>query len=138
MLRDRSGPCDEKRWGALCYADERVNVPRLRILYRAAVFVLLIQTGLDLSNTAFCSLDSQPLLPLASADATAARPDGSPSQPANAPHVDDCFCCSACIDVQAVSQPVTVVLVSPAASTLPSRHVPTLSRLLYHPPQLLS
>ena len=117
---------------------------RLRTIYRLAVLVLLFQTGLDLSNAALCALDAERFGLAGRASSTLASSgdfgdEGSqPSQPAKPGHVDDCFCCSPCVDAEPIAQPVMVAVVAAAEDDLPVKHVPLLPTFLFHPPQLLS
>lgn len=126
------------------YSRRRVRFPRLRTIYRVAVLVMLFQTGLDLSNAALCALDSERFGLAGHATSTLAisgeqGPQPSqPSQPSKPAHVDDCFCCSACVDAEPIAQPVMVAVVAAAEDDLPLKHVPLLPTFLFHPPQLLS
>lgn len=68
------------------------------LLYAFAVF-LLFWTATDLINPSLCALDNQAGVPISS---TSTLKDHSTSPgPNQAPgHIDDCFCCSHCVDVQ--------------------------------------
>ena len=112
-------------------------------MYRVAVLVLLFQTGLDLSNAALCALDSERFRLAGCATSTVGslgddRSQPSQPQPSKPAHVDDCFCCSPCVDAEPIAQPVTVGVVAAAEDDLPVKHVPLLPTFLFHPPQLLS
>jgi len=118
-----------------------VKFPRLCAFYRIAAFALLFLTGVDLSmdigNVAFCAIDAE-RAQVAPCSEAATNTSSKDSQQDQSPHIDDCFCCSACVNVTPMTQPLTVALV--AATPIPpiSRQLPLLSRFLFHPPQLLS
>lgn len=71
---------------------------------RAVVVALLLWTGADLTNPALCALDRERQAPAAATDDGSATLASLPGQPAPdapaAPHVDDCFCCSHCVEIQ--------------------------------------
>jgi hypothetical protein len=110
---------------------------RRRSLYRACAIVLLLWTAVDLTNMRLCALDNEDVvsMPADGSDVPAAGDAPVPDTPA--PHVDDCFCCSRCVEPSPVTMP-------PRASIAPHRprsltdalpvsdHVP-----VYHPPQAL-
>jgi hypothetical protein len=121
-----------------------VRLVSLRTVCRVVALILLCLTALDLGVPSLCALDSEGLPPGSSAPtcailvasaATAPRPD-LPTQPAV--HVDDCFCCSGCVQAQPVFHIAPVVQRSPELHVLPNSHVPLLSTHFFHPPQLLS
>ncbi|MEX1129831.1 MAG: hypothetical protein WEB50_14775 [Vicinamibacterales bacterium] len=73
--------------------------------------LLLLWTAADLSNASLCALDTEGEYAVSfSARATlsggsdAPAPDQTPQR-----HIDDCFCCSHCVDVQAFA-PATLVM----------------------------
>ena len=75
-------------------------------LVRTVAMVLLVWTATDISNASLCALDSEGAGPFA------LRKSSGTSIPVQAPgHVDDCFCCSHCVDVQTV---VSTSLAMPA------------------------
>lgn len=99
--------------------------------------VLLVWTAVDLTNSGLCALDNEAAAAPSAATTTIAAAGwdagaGLPQQ--DRVHVDDCFCCSHCVDVSAifpttVVSPVTVLhtaLVVPAPRIFGSP--------LYHPP----
>jgi hypothetical protein len=67
------------------------------------VVILLLWTGADITNSSLCALEQEQ-------DAPFSQPNGgatldarsTPLLPAvpDAPHIDDCFCCSHCVEVQ--------------------------------------
>lgn len=98
--------------------------------------LLLLWTAADLSNASLCALDNEETRPLPySADASLqeSTPTGVPEQ-APRQHIDDCFCCSHCVDVQALS-PATVVTLVDLQHAPPVLAQPRLfGSPLYHPP----
>ena len=115
-------------------------MPRPRSLYRVAALLLLFMTGLDLSmdisSVRFCAIDAERNQASGSSEA-AVTTASHHSEQGKTPHVDDCFCCSACVNVTPIAIPIEVSLI-PAAPVPPvARQLPLLSRFLFHPPQLL-
>lgn len=98
--------------------------------------LLLLWTAADLSNASLCALDNEGKNAVSfSAFATlsdasdAPAPDQTPQQ-----HIDDCFCCSHCVDVHAFA-PATVVMPVKLQRTPLVLAAPRLSGApLYHPP----
>jgi hypothetical protein len=104
--------------------------------------VLLLWTAADLTNSGLCALDSED--PLGVPASNEAALDQSVPNPvpfnAPAPHIDDCFCCSHCVDVQGlapalVSIPVhrevpPLVLAAPSGFHAPLYHLSRSSRTL--------
>ena len=72
---------------------------QFRTTCRAVAWLLLAWVSVDLGFPALCALD-QELRPLTAATASLEAPsssdDGAPAPPV---HIDDCFCCSHCVDV---------------------------------------
>ncbi len=105
-------------------------------LAQTVSLILLLWTAADLTNASLCALENEGT-GFSSAGATASQiVDTSSSQaPVPAPpHIDDCFCCSHCVDVQ---------VLSPATHALPVdlQHAPLVLAAprifgspLYHPP----
>lgn len=108
-----------------------------RIVQAVAVLILL-WTGADLINPSLCALDrEQERLVIVSdaADATVDAVIGAalPTAP-DASHVDDCFCCSHCVEVTAL---VTRPRSAPASRKVDSLVLPEprlFGAQLYHPP----
>lgn len=106
---------------------------QFRATARAAAWLLLGLVALDLGNPSLCALDQGQLAP-ASANADS-RPsdDGNTVPPV---HVDDCFCCSHCVDVGFVSRLAPLAFIDRAmaqpiyAPLFPAGHPP------YHPPRV--
>jgi len=98
--------------------------------------VILIWTAADLTNASLCALDSDELGAAYAASLSPTLSSGTteraPSQPA--PHIDDCFCCSHCVDMQVR---VPAVVAEPVARREPPLDVAVPHGFgfpLYHPP----
>jgi len=121
-----------------------VSLPPFRTVCRIVALALLCHTGVDLISVTLCAVDAERFgfRNAARADLAAAPSDsgtdddGSP--PARPRHVDDCFCCSACVDAEPLARPLIVALVAPAEKEWLAPRVPLLSTFLFRPPQLLS
>ena len=99
---------------------------QFRTLMRAAAVLLLLLVSLDLSNPALCALDTEK-------GATAGTESDHESP--RAPHVDDCFCCSHCVDVTAVAAPAGLLFVTtPRVWWLPAEPFPAIYPP-FHPPR---
>ena len=104
-------------------------------LAQTVSLILLLWTAADLTNTSLCALENEDI-GFDSVGTTATLIDSPSSQaPVPAPpHIDDCFCCSHCVDVKVLSpatlampvdlQHMPLVLASPRIFGSP----------LYHPP----
>lgn len=104
---------------------------------RLVVVGLLSWTAADLANASLCALDHEQELAASPASGptvlTAAHaPSG---QAADEPmHVDDCFCCSHCVELSRLLPAIDSEPAAPDAPT-PVTLVPRLFGLqLYHPP----
>lgn len=113
----------------------------MRFVRRAAVtrimaVVLLMWTAADISNAGLCALDNEDGDGVAVGCASVAGGDKAPTSPTfPPPHVDDCFCCSHCVDVGWVSG-ATVPVIADSRIPLPPEAVPFPSGFpLYHPPR---
>ena len=102
---------------------------------RAAAWFLLALVALDLGNPSLCALDQEmPSIPVSAvAVLDAGSTDGNaPTRPV---HVDDCFCCSHCVDVAPVQDPARLAWAGVGiplphdAAPLPTAYPP------YHPPR---
>jgi hypothetical protein len=98
--------------------------------------VILIWTAADLTNASLCALDSDELGGAFSREyaltVNADTTDPAPSQPSN--HIDDCFCCSHCVDMQVL---VPAVVAEPVTRREPPLDVAAPHGFgfpLYHPP----
>ena len=103
---------------------------------QVVVTLLLLWTAADLTNVSLCALDNEGKNAV-SFSAIATLSDSSNAQiPDQTPqgHIDDCFCCSHCVDVRAFA-PATLVM--PVELQRPPQ-VLAAPRLfgapLYHPP----
>ena len=119
-----------------CYSVEMAWCRHSR-LAQAVTMVLLLWTAADLTNSSLCALENEdtrsnvPAIP----GTTIIDQDshGQTPQPAR-PHIDDCFCCSHCVEVQSLvpvldSAPVTREL-RPLVLAAPR----LFGSRLYHPP----
>jgi hypothetical protein len=105
-------------------------------LVQAVVMLLLLWTAADLSNASLCALDNEgteavslSAITVRSGTSDAPVPDKTPQQ-----HIDDCFCCSHCVDVKAFT-PATVVMPVELQRTPLVLAAPRLfGAPLYHPP----
>lgn len=98
--------------------------------------LLLLWTATDLSNASLCALDNE------GKDAVSLGANATLSDSSNAPapdqapqrHIDDCFCCSHCVEYQAFAR---AALVTPVKMQRPPM-VLAAPRLfgspIYHPP----
>ena len=111
---------------------------RHSVLSRTVALTILLWTAADLSNASLCALDNEDAVPFGSSVGLvlmlndARTPQVPPSAPA---HVDDCFCCSRCVEV-------TAVVVPDAPSVETQSQIPFVAYAprifgcpLYHPPQ---
>lgn len=104
-------------------------------LVHAVAMLLLLWTAADLSNASLCALDNEGTGPFP-VSTGATLQDSSDSQvPAQAPqHIDDCFCCSHCVDVKALT-PAALATPADAQRTPLVLAAPRLfGSRLYHPP----
>jgi len=102
---------------------------------RVVATVILLWTAADLTNASLCALDSDEFGAAYAAELSPTLSNGTtdraPSQPG---HIDDCFCCSHCVDIQVF---VPTVVAEPIARREPPRDVATPHGFgfpLYHPP----
>jgi hypothetical protein len=105
-------------------------------LSHAVALVLLLWTAVDLSNSSLCSLDNESLVGVTGAGLIlTVRADDS--LPVDAPfHVDDCFCCSHCVE-PSLHPSVTVVMDIVVRDPLPAGMAPVgFGSPLYHPPHV--
>lgn len=107
---------------------------QFRKVSRAIAWLFLAWVGIDLGYPSLCALDREnPLHKAAVTSIDAASPgDTMPAPPA---HIDDCFCCSHCVDVSSIAGSVplwSVVFVALPIdrASFPSGYPP------YHPPRV--
>jgi hypothetical protein len=104
-------------------------------LVRVVAVFLLLWAAADMSNASLCAQENEDGGFSVSASAPAVRDDAA-STPAHAPvqHVDDCFCCSHCVEVIDIAP---ALLSSPVASEFQmagSGAPRSFGSRLYHPP----
>ena len=130
LTADRPTP---GRFRAVLYSRVMVWV-RLRTTARTVAWVLLAWVAVDLGVPNLCALEREQGFAI-SGSSTAVAPDDGGGIPIAPPHVDDCFCCSHCVDVTQVSGATappladTRVVLPPAAIPFP------FGLSLYHPPR---
>lgn len=109
-------------------------------LSRAVAFAILLWTAADLSNASLCALDQEGAGARPSASDTvircvAAGHDNPASRPG---HIDDCFCCSHCVDASVFAmlddRPLRLGVIHPGLTSA----LHSLAGAVDHPPQLLS
>lgn len=109
--------------------------PRFHRIVRIGVMVLLAWTALDLTAPSLCALDAEGQ----STDAAYSVNDTEPSIPADVPaepgHVDDCFCCSHCVEPTALPAPAGLEFVVTQYRALPDSLPLSAALPLYHPPR---
>jgi|SRR3990172_8188725 len=105
-------------------------------LAQTVAMILLLWTAADLSNASLCALENEGT-GFSSVGTTAEQiVDTSSSRaPVPAPaHIDDCFCCSHCVDVQ-VLLPATLAMPVDLQQTPLVLAAPRIfGSPLYHPP----
>lgn len=103
--------------------------------------LLLCQTALDLANPALCALDADEFAPVGVAAGTlvltAATSAAHPGPADAAEHVDDCFCCSGCVEAQQIFHVLPVTPAARKPHTEAEKRVSLLPATFDHPPQLL-
>jgi hypothetical protein len=102
---------------------------------QAVVMMLLLWTAADLSNASLCALDNegQPM-PLSSEHASLGSSDAQVPDPARDRHIDDCFCCSHCVEHQAFAPAELVLPVKMQRTPLVLAAPRLFGAPLYHPP----
>ena len=114
-----------------------MQLRRHRPLYQVCALVFLLWTAVDLTNAGLCALDNDPLGPLTS-HVTVRAADGAGLPDAPTPHIDDCFCCSRCVEPTPMAAPADVDAVA-RRERLIADALPLPDRAsIYHPPQSLS
>lgn len=107
---------------------------RFHTMARTVTWVLFAWVAVDLGVPSVCALDQEgQSTPSWATNVDISTDNGLPDQPV---HIDDCFCCSHCVNVTAVSLLVmtpwadTDVSLPPADTPFPSSYPP------YHPPKI--
>lgn len=108
-------------------------------LVQAVVMLLLLWTATDLSNASLCALDNEGKNAV-SFGANATLSDDSDSSDAPAPdqtpqrHIDDCFCCSHCVEHQAFARAAVVMPVKMQRPPMVLAAPRLFGSPIYHPP----
>ena len=107
-------------------------------LVRTVAMILLLWTAADLSNASLCALDNEGANAGPLGSGTTLQDGSSAPGPAQLPqHIDDCFCCSHCVDVH-VFLPATLVTPVALQQTQLVLSAPRIfGSRLYHPPLAL-
>jgi hypothetical protein len=105
-------------------------------LVQVTVMLLLLWTAADLSNASLCALDNEGKDAAAfNAIATISGTSDAPA-PAQAPqrHIDDCFCCSHCVEHQVFAPAALVMPMEMQRTPLILAALRLFGSPLYHPP----
>jgi hypothetical protein len=113
-------------------------IRRHRVIGVSAVFFLLSFTVGDLAGDILaypiCLADSQNERQLPDSPPNGETENGtSGSTPI---HVDDCFCCSHCVEASVEFSLVTIAFVQPIFATEGLRDLPLLAHNVSHPPKI--
>jgi hypothetical protein len=103
-------------------------------IFRLAALVLLLWTAVDLADINACALDNLGIGRSGSAAGVIAPTDAMAATPAA--HVDDCFCCSACVEPRPISAPLETPGIAVLYEHTSTSFVSLLGNSLFHPPQL--
>ena len=119
-----------------CYTVRLMRSTQFCRIVRGVALVILAWTAFDIGFPGLCALDSEwAQIAYASAPVTVASSTGERDAPAPPVHIDDCFCCSHCVDVAGVPAPEGLDLTVDVAR-LPSDSLPfSLQYPPYHPPR---
>ncbi len=107
-------------------------------LAQAVTMVLLLWTAADLTNSSLCALEKEdegstaPSIP-GSTTLNQDSHDRTPPEPVR-PHIDDCFCCSHCVDVHSLVPAVASVPANRDLQLLVLAAPRLFGSRLYHPP----
>lgn len=98
--------------------------------------VLLAWTATDLTATQLCPADGMAPVAVADLNLTPTTfPDPVPANPAQSSHVDDCFCCSHCVNIAAFDTAMFIGAIRACESVASVRILFADGHPLYHPPQ---
>jgi hypothetical protein len=113
---------------------------RNRSLYQVCAIVLLVWTVVDLTNVGLCALDNENPVgtPAATMTMRAVDDAGVPGSGEPAPHIDDCFCCSRCVEASQTVGWDGVDFVTRRVRVCPDRLPMPDHASVYHPPQFLN
>lgn len=105
-------------------------------LVHAVAMLLLLWTAADLSNASLCALDNEGTGSFPVSTGASLQDSSDTDVPAQAPqqHIDDCFCCSHCVDVQVLSPSKVIVRVDLRHAPLVLAAPHSFGSPLYHPP----
>jgi hypothetical protein len=127
----------QKRCGGTLVYSFNMRWWRRSRLLKGVVMILLLWTAADLTNGNLCALENEDApLGLPSTSVTLVHGGSQnqipPTQPSQ--HIDDCFCCSHCVEVQTLlPATVAVPIVRQRTSlVLPAPRI--FGSALYHPP----
>ena len=98
--------------------------------------LLLLWTAADLSNSSLCALDSEGTDAVSSSTHEPLSAGSNAPAPVQTPerHIDDCFCCSHCVDVQTFAPAILVMAVELQRTPLVLAAPRLFGAPLYHPP----
>ena len=104
-------------------------------LVQATVMLLLLWTAADLSNASLCALDNEGQPMQVSAEhGSLASSDAQVPDPTPARHIDDCFCCSHCVEHQVFAPGAVVMPMKMQRAPLVLAAPRLFGSPLYHPP----
>lgn len=107
-----------------------------RRLVHVVALLLLLWTATDLTSPSLCALDDEGTSQTTASDDLSMQDGSSPAgpRPALPPHIDDCFCCSHCVDVPAMARELHTSTIDLEHEALLSRKLHNAGVPLYHPP----
>ena len=113
----------------------RMRSTSFRKASRVVAWLFLAWVTVDLGFPSVCALDQEGrLIPLSVQSAVGAATSGD-TVPAPPAHIDDCFCCSHCVNVTAIAGPPVIEWID-LHVTLPADRVPyPRGYPSYHPPR---
>lgn len=91
---------------------------------------------MDLTSPSLCALDNEGASQAIASDETGIHASGAPASrlPVLPPHIDDCFCCSHCVDVPAKVPELQTSVVDLEHESLVPSPPRGVNFPLYHPP----
>ena len=106
-----------------------------RIVVRATAWLFLAWTAVDLGFPSLCALDQEHEPPRVFSSPLMDAPSTNETTHDAPVHIDDCFCCSHCVNVTAMQSPATLTIARTDAA-LPIDSVPVAAGYPpYHPPR---
>ena len=105
-------------------------------LVKALVMVLLLWTAADLSNASLCALDNESngAMPMSVDTTLMDGSSGHVPRQAPLPHIDDCFCCSHCLDLHVLALSTRATPAHREQSPLVLAAPRIFASPIYHPP----